>query len=169
MKLFLPLRGTTAGVALLLLAGLVGCANEMIVEPGKEVHLEYTLRLENDFEMESNVGGQPLIFRQGEGKIIPGLDKGLLGMRVGETQEIVVMPQEGYGLMKMELRQEVPLEQVPEEARQVGAQVSGADPSGRPIQARVLEVKEKTVLLDFNHPLAGKILKFSVKVLDIKE
>ncbi len=169
MKLFLPLRGTTAGVALLLLAGLAGCANEMVVEPGKEVHLEYTLRLENDFEMESNVGGQPLIFRQGEGKIIPGLDKGLLGMRVGETQEIVVMPQEGYGLMKMELRQEVPLEQVPEEARQVGAQVSGADPSGRPIQARVLEVKEKTVLLDFNHPLAGKILKFSVKVLDIKE
>lgn len=169
MKFFLPLRGTTVFAVLLSALALTGCTNEMVVEPGKEVHLEYTLRLEDDFEMESNVGGQPLVFRPGEGKIIPGLDQGLLGMRVGETKEIVVMPQEGYGLMKLELWREVPLEQVPEEARRPGAQVSGADPSGRTVQARVLEVKEKTVLLDFNHPLAGKILKFSVKVLDIKE
>jgi FKBP-type peptidyl-prolyl cis-trans isomerase SlyD len=169
MCFFLKLRGATVVTLLLLTAGLAGCANAVVVEPGKEVHLEYTLRLEDDTEMESNVGGQPLVFRQGAGNIIRGLDQELLGMQVGDTKEIVVQPQDGYGLMKLELRQEVPLEQIPEEARQVGAQVSGADPTGRPIQARVLEVKEKTVLLDFNHPMAGKILKFSVTVLDIKE
>lgn len=92
MKFFLPLRGATVVAVLLSALALIGCTNEMVVEPGKEVHLEYTLRLENDAVMESNVDGQPLVFRQGEGKIIPGLDKELLGMRVGETREIVVMP-----------------------------------------------------------------------------
>jgi FKBP-type peptidyl-prolyl cis-trans isomerase SlyD len=142
---------------------------EMTVSSGKEVSIEYTLRLEDKAVIDTNVNSKPLTYIHGAHQIIPGLEKALEGMKVGDSKKVTVKPEEGYGVIKDEAFLEVKKEQIPQDALKVGAQVQGLDAQGRTIHARVAEVKDKTVILDFNHPLAGKTLYFDVKVVDIKE
>jgi FKBP-type peptidyl-prolyl cis-trans isomerase 2 len=89
-------------------------------------------------------------------------------MKVGETKQVTVDPEQGYGPINPKAIQEVPIEKIPEEARKVGTQLQGKDAQGRMVQARVSEVKEQVVMLDYNHPLAGKKLFFDVTILDIQ-
>ena len=107
-------------------------------------------------------------FTQGSHKIIPGLETALEGMKVGESKQVTVAPEQGYGPINPQAVQEVPIDKIPEEARKIGAQLQGKDGQGRMVHPRVTEVKEQVVVLDFNHPLAGKKLFFDVKILDIK-
>lgn len=141
----------------------------MTVSPGKEVSIEYTLRLEDKSVVDTNVGGEPLTYTQGEQQIISGLETEVEGMAVGESKAVTVPPERGYGVMDAAAFREVDNEHVPEGARVVGAKLQGRDASGQSVYARVAQVKEDTVILDFNHPLAGKTLFFEVKILDIKE
>jgi FKBP-type peptidyl-prolyl cis-trans isomerase SlyD len=87
---------------------------------------------------------------------------------VGEEKHVVVKPEDGYGLVDPRAVQEVSKDRVPPEGQKVGAILTARSPQGMPIPVRVKEVKEKTVVLDFNHPMAGKTLVFDVKVLDIQ-
>lgn len=114
------------------------------------------------------MGGDPLTFTQGSHQIIPGLEQALEGMKAGESKKVTVDPKEGYGEVDPRGYQEIPIDQIPPDARKVGMQLQGKDPEGRIIRPMVKEVKEEVVVLDFNHPLAGKTLYFDVKVLDIK-
>ncbi len=140
-------------------AGLVACQKGQVVAEGKKVSLEYTLKLEDGSVKDSNVGQAPLVFTQGSGQIIPGLERELVGLKIGDTKEVVVQPEDGYGLARHEAIRELSLEEIPEEAQHPGAELRGTDPaSGRPFKAIVVEVKEKTAMVDFNHELAGKIL-----------
>jgi FKBP-type peptidyl-prolyl cis-trans isomerase 2 len=141
----------------------------MTISDGKTVSLEYTLTLDNQEVLDTNVGGDPLVFTQGSRQIIPGLESALSGMKAGESKKVTVDPKEGYGEVDQRGFQEVPIDQIPPEARQVGAQLQGQDPEGRIVRPMVKEVKEEVVVLDFNHPLAGKTLHFDVKVLDVQE
>jgi len=141
----------------------------MTVSSGKEVSIEYTLRLEDKSVVDTNVGGEPLTYTQGAQQIIVGLESEVEGMAVGETKEVTVPPERGYGVMDAAAFREVDNTHVPEAARVVGAKLQGRDANGQSVYARVAQVKESTVILDFNHPLAGKTLFFEVKVLDIKE
>ena len=141
----------------------------MTVSSGKEVSIEYTLRLEDKSVVDTNVGGEPLTYTQGAQQIIVGLESEVEGMAVGETKEVTVPPERGYGVMDAAVFREVDSKHVPEGARVVGAKLQGRDANGQSVYARVAQVKESTVILDFNHPLAGKTLFFEVKVLDIKE
>jgi FKBP-type peptidyl-prolyl cis-trans isomerase SlyD len=141
----------------------------MVVETGKQVSIEYTLRIEPEGVVDSNVDSDPLVFTQGAQEIVPALEKALEGMGVGETTEISIRPQDGYGERSEEAFREVRKQLVPEEARQVGIVLQGRDTDGGIVNARVAEVKDETVVLDLNHPLAGKTLQFSVKILDIRE
>ncbi|MGE3539003.1 MAG: peptidylprolyl isomerase [Candidatus Tectimicrobiota bacterium] len=144
--------------------------NPLTVSEGKLISLEYTLKLETDQAvLESNVGGKPLIYRHGSQQIIPGLEKALTGLKVGETRAVVVPPGDGYGEVDPQAMQEVKKELVPPDAQKVGARLQGKLPDGRPVFPMVAEVKEATVVLDFNHPLAGKTLHFDVKVVDIQQ
>jgi len=138
------------------------------ISDGKTISMEYTLTLEDKKVLDTNVGGAPLNFTQGSHKIIPGLETALEGMKVGESKQVTVAPEQGYGPINPQAVQEVPIDKIPEEARKVGAQLQGKDAQGRMVQARVSEVKEQVVMLDYNHPLAGKTLLFDVKILDIK-
>ena len=140
----------------------------MSISDGKTISMEYTLTLEDKKVLDTNVGGQPLNFTQGSHQIIPGLETALEGMKVGESKQVTVAPEQGYGPMNPQAIQEVPIEKIPKEAQKVGAQLRGKDAQGRMVQARVSEVKEQVVLLDYNHPLAGKKLFFDVKILDIQ-
>lgn len=176
-------RSTWLLALILTVAGAVSCSGDtagpgepeeegaetMTISAGKEVSLEYTLTLDDETVVESNVGGQPLTYTHGEGAIIPGLESALEGLVVGDSKDIVVDAADGYGPVRPEAVQEVPIENIPEDARHAGALLQGQSPDGGVFRARVTEVKDATALVDFNHPLAGQTLHFAVKVLDIQK
>ena len=140
----------------------------MSISPGKAVSLEYTLKLEEGKVVDTNVGAAPLIYTHGSKQIVPGLENALEGMTVGESKEVTVVPEQGYGPVREEAFREISKEKIPPEAQKVGAPLEAKDDNGRVMHLRVAEVKEETVVVDFNHPLAGKTLYFEVKVLEIK-
>jgi FKBP-type peptidyl-prolyl cis-trans isomerase SlyD len=140
----------------------------MTVSNGKTISIEYTLTLENKEVIDTNVGKKPLKFVQGSHEIIPGLETALEGMKKGESQHVTVPPAQGYGPKDPKASREVPIDQIPPDARKVGTQLQGRDPEGRVVHPRVAEVHDQVVVLDFNHPLAGKTLFFDVKILDIE-
>lgn len=135
-----------------------------VIAKGKQVTIEYTLTLEDGTTVQSNVGGPPLPFVVGEGQIIPGLEAALQGKGANERVRVKVTPDQAYGPVDPKKVQEVPLDKIPENARKVGTLLSAQGFDG-PI--RVAEVRPDVVVLDFNHPLAGKTLTFDVLVLSI--
>ena len=141
---------------------------KMTVATGQEVSLEYTLRLEDKKVIDTNVGKDPLTYTHGTQQIVPGLEKALEGMAIGETKQVTVAPEEAYGITNPKAFQEVSKDKIPPDAQKVGMELQGKDAKGRIVRPRVVEIKEDTVVLDFNHPLAGNTLYFDVKVLDIK-
>jgi len=143
-------------------------ASPTTVSDGKTISMEYTLTLEDKKVLDTNVGAEPMNFTQGSHQIIPGLESALEGMKVGESRQVTVNPEEGYGPINPQAVQEVSIENIPPDARKVGVRLQGQDAQGRMVHPLVTEVKEQVVMLDFNHPLAGKKLFFDVKILDIK-
>jgi FKBP-type peptidyl-prolyl cis-trans isomerase 2 len=139
-----------------------------VVKDGTVVSLQYTLSGEDGKTIESNKGKDPLKYTQGSHQIVPGLEKGLAGMKVGDEKRVKVTPEEGYGQVDPKGFQEFPKEKIPSEALKVGSVLMATGPQGQQIPVRVREIKEKTVVLDLNHPMAGKTLVFDVKVLDVQ-
>jgi FKBP-type peptidyl-prolyl cis-trans isomerase 2 len=139
-----------------------------VIEAGSTVGIEYTLTLEDGTQVDSNVGGETLSFEQGSGQIIPGLDKELIGMRVGEAKNGMVSPDEGYGQVDPAAFTEVPVGELPEEAREPGTALMARDAQGRVQRLRVDRIEGDKAHLDLNHPLAGKTLLFDVKILEIR-
>ena len=164
----------SAGVLAILLAMTLipatsqAADTKQTVTEGKNVSLEYTLTLDDKSVIESNVGKQPLIYTHGTQQIVPGLEKALEGLAVGDTKEVTVAPAEGYGEEDPNARQEVQKTLLPPDALVVGTRLQGQTPDGHIVYPRVAEIKDDTVVLDFNHPLAGKTLHFAVKVVDIQ-
>lgn len=136
-----------------------------VVQPGAVVHLEFTLRDESGAFLDDNRGRPPLVFTYGRGEVIPGLERALAGMSVGETKRITVPPEDAYGPVDPAAITEVPKERVPADAQVVGARLSGQTRSGREVPVRVREIRDGTVVLDMNHPLAGKTLVFEVRIV----
>ena len=137
------------------------------VQNGSTVSLEYTLKNEGGEVLDSNKGGNPLVFVHGQQQIIPGLERELAGMRPGEEKKVVVKPEDAYGDAVPGAQQEVPKDAIPKEGLKVGTTLTARSGSGEARPVVVKEIKDKTVVLDFNHPLAGKTLYFDVKVLGV--
>lgn len=140
----------------------------LVIEDGRTVSLEYTLTLDDGTQADGNVGGEPLKYEHGARQIVPGLEQALAGMKVNETKKVTVSPEEGYGQVNPALIQEVEAELVPEDARHAGAQLVSEDGAGNRRLIRVQEVRGERILLDMNHPLAGKTLQFDIKILGIE-
>src|SRR5262245_7181975 len=140
------------------------------VSNGKVISLEYTVKLDDNQVVGTNVGKAPFNFTytQGANQIIRGVENAIEGMTVGEAKHVVVPPEEGYGSKDLTKVREVPKKNVPEQLT-VGMQLKGKDASGKTIEPIVKEIKDDTVVLDFNHPLAGKTLFFDVRVVDVRE
>jgi FKBP-type peptidyl-prolyl cis-trans isomerase 2 len=136
-----------------------------MIESGKTVALEYTLKLEDGSVVQSNKDSEPFKYVQGEHQILPALERQLEGMEVNEEKVVELSAEDAYGRVNPEAFKEVPSEQIPERARHVGAQLSAEGYKGT---IRVADVKNETVVLDFNHPLAGKDLTFDVRVVAIE-
>ncbi|HDY68459.1 hypothetical protein LCGC14_1841630 [marine sediment metagenome] len=141
----------------------------MTVSSGKKVSIEYTLTLEDKSVVDTNVGSEPLSFVQGSHNIISGLENALEGLKIGDSKQVTIKPEDGYGLVDQKAITEVSKEQISQDALKVGAHLQGQNDDGQVITAQVVEIKEQTVVLDFNHPLAGKTLHFDVKIVDIQE
>ena len=143
-------------------------AQSMGVSTGKQVSIEYTLTLEDKTVVDSNVGADPLTFVQGSHNIIPGLESALDGMEIGESKQVTVTPEDAYGPVNEDSVSEIEKTYIPEDSLKVGAVLQGQSPDGRVIIARVVEIMEETVMLDYNHPLAGKTLNFDVEIMDVQ-
>jgi FKBP-type peptidyl-prolyl cis-trans isomerase SlyD len=156
--------------ALLLSTRLIGetAETEAQIREGSQVSLEYTLSDEAGTVIESNKGKQPMSYIHGKSQIIPGLEKELSGMKVGEEKKIQVKPEDGYGPVNPDAFQEVPKDKLPPEALKVGTMLMAQGPQGQGVPVRVHEIKDTTVIMDFNHPMAGKTLSFDVKISEIK-
>jgi FKBP-type peptidyl-prolyl cis-trans isomerase SlyD len=138
-----------------------------VVQEGSIVSIEYTLTDDTGKVIDSSIGKEPLTYLHGNGQIVPGLEKELTGLKVGDRKKIVVKPEDGYR-MDPKAFQEIPKDKLPPEAQKVGTMLATKGPGGETIAMRVHEVKDKTIVVDFNSPLAGKTLNFDVKVTDIR-
>ena len=142
--------------------------NDNVVKDGMLVSMEYTLKGTDGKVIDSSKGREPLKYVHGQKMMIPGLEKELTGMKVGGEKNVTVKPENAYGPVNPNAFQEIPKEKIPPNALKVGAVLQGQDDQGRPMLARVKEIKEKTVVIDLNHPMAGKTLVFNVKIVDIQ-
>lgn len=139
-----------------------------MITKGSVVNFEYTLSDEDGKVIESNKGEKPITYTHGEHQIIPGLETGLLGMEVNEEKRICVQPEDGYGPVNPDGFKEVSKNEIPAESLQVGALLRARGPEGEDFSVRILDVKPETVVLDLNHPLAGLVLNFDVRILSIQ-
>lgn len=135
------------------------------------VGLEYTLRLDDGEIIDSSTGDAPLEYLHGHGQLIPGLERELNGMSVGDSKTVTVAPADGYGEFDEDAFETIPLSAFPEDLDLVpGLELHMRDSaSGNIVQAFVAEVNEDSVLLDLNHPLAGEALTFDVKISSLRK
>ncbi|HWR68143.1 MAG TPA: peptidylprolyl isomerase [Desulfomonilia bacterium] len=137
-------------------------------KPGDRVKVHYRGRLDDGFEFDSSVGGEPLVFVIGSGEVISGFEEGAKGMAVGELRTVTIDPEGAYGLHRHELVVEMPWEYFPEDiVPEVGTQLKLVDENGEEVLVVVIDVGEDSVTLDANHPLAGKTLTFDIELLEI--
>jgi FKBP-type peptidyl-prolyl cis-trans isomerase SlyD len=138
------------------------------VENGATVKLEYTLKDDAGIVLDSNKGQDPLTFTPGSQQMMPGLEKELIGMHAGEEKKVVLKPEQAFGPSDPSAQAEVPKTMLPPESLTVGARLMARNASGEQRPVTVKEIKGETVVLDLNHPLAGKTLFFEVKVLGVE-
>ncbi|MFD1911662.1 FKBP-type peptidyl-prolyl cis-trans isomerase [Halodurantibacterium flavum] len=138
------------------------------VKTGDTVRIHYTGTLQDGSVFDSSEGRDPLEFTVGSGQIIPGLDAALPGMAVGQEKTVTVAAAEAYGPHDPNGRQSVPRDQVPADIPlDIGTTLQLTLPEGQTMPVTVAEVSDETVVLDANHPLAGKDLTFAVKMVEI--
>ena len=130
----------------------------------KSFHLRYTVSLPDGDSGAQQRDDHPIKYRQGDGKLLPALEAALVGLAAGDEKSVTLPPEDTYPVDDAAF-QEVPLDQVPEDVRQVGAVFR---PVGSRGSIRVAEINEGTALLDFNHPLAGKTLTYDVTILSVE-
>ncbi len=138
------------------------------VKHGDTVRIHYTGTLADGSVFDSSEGRDPLEFAVGSGQIIPGLDAAMPGMAIGETKVVEVPHPEAYGARDPDRQQAVPRAQIPEGIPvDPGTQLQMQAPSGSVVPVVVVEANDEEVVLDANHPLAGKDLTFEVTLVEI--
>jgi len=137
------------------------------IQSGDNVKVHYTGKLEDGsiFDTSLTEGREPLETTLGQGQLIKGFEAGLIDMSEGDKKTIEIESADAYGEHNPEMINEIPKTQVPEGVKE-GEMLQGMGPMG-PVNVKVVEVKEETVVLDANHPLAGKKLIFDLEVVSI--
>jgi len=141
-----------------------------MIEKGDLIKVEYEGRFEDGTVFDSSTHGDhshPLEFPAGEGMVIPGFDNAVLGMKNGEEKEFEILPEEGYGEKREEFIREIPRSALPPEPQpEIGMGLMMHTPQGD-LPGTIIEVNTNSVVLDLNHPLAGKKLIFKIKIVEI--
>ena len=139
------------------------------VQDGQVVTMEYTLRVDGEV-LDSSDGVGPLQFLAGYDNIVPGLEREMIGMQIGDSKDVVVAPADGYGEFDDEAFMDVPRSEFPSDMElEEGVELSVTDEDGKNQYARIESMTDESVRLDFNHPLAGAELHFNVKVIALRE
>ena len=135
---------------------------------GDTVTIHYTGTLSDGSIFDSSSVRDPLEFAVGSGQIIPGLDAAISGMEVGEKKTVEVPVEQAYGHINPAARQAVPRADIPQDIPlEVGTQLQLQTPEGQVMPVTVAEVSEEEVVLDANHPLAGRDLTFAIELVSI--
>lgn len=138
----------------------------MAIQNNQKVAMMYELKIEGNV-VDSNMEGEPLEFVFGAGQVIPGVESRIQEMNEGDSIEITVPAAEGYGEYNEEAKQTLPKEQFAGLDLQVGMPLQGQGENGQTVQVVVSEILDDSVIIDLNHPLAGKELNFSITINSI--
>ena len=138
-----------------------------MIEQGSIVSVHYTGKFTDGNVFDTSEGRGPLRFRVGSGQLIPGFEMAIIGKEVGDKVTTNIAPEEGYGLVREDLIVNVPLDKMPGQV-EVGQSLEAQGDNGQSAQVFVKEINEDHVVIDANHPLAGKELIFEIEVLTIE-
>tara|TARA_Y100001935_G_scaffold224416_1_gene200683 strand:- start:94548 stop:94976 length:429 start_codon:yes stop_codon:yes gene_type:complete len=139
-----------------------------IIKDGDTVKVHYTGKLQNGEVFDSSVEREPLEFTLGQGQLIPGFEKAIIGLKVGDSTTTNIPSAEAYGDHNPEMEVQVEKAQLPEGMEpQVGMQLQLNQPNGQAIPVQITKVEGEQVTIDANHPLAGKDLTFDIEVVEI--
>jgi peptidylprolyl isomerase len=135
---------------------------------GDTVNVHYTGKLEDGTVFDSSVDREPLQFTISEGRILPGFEQGVIGMKPGDTKKVSIPADKAYGLHRKDLVLVVDKSKIPSHLKpEVGQQLKLNQPDGRAVPVRVTDISPSKVTLDANHPLAGKDLTFEIELVEI--
>ncbi|MDR9418787.1 peptidylprolyl isomerase [Gracilimonas sp.] len=138
------------------------------VKDGDTVKVHYTGKLEDGSVFDSSVERDPLEITLGEGKLIPGFEKAVVGLEVGDKTTASIESADAYGERRDDLELSIERSQLPQDIEpQVGMQLQLNQPNGQPVPVQITEVEEENIKIDANHPLAGKDLTFDIELVDI--
>lgn len=138
----------------------------MDIEEGRKVKLHYTLRVDGEI-IDSSRGRDPLLYLHGTESLVPGLQKALVHHQAGEKIQVQVPPDEAYGPFDEDAISEVPKKELPEGQLKVGYRITAEGVDGNFMYAIIKEIRDQSVIVDFNHPLAGKMLDFDVEIIEV--
>ena len=140
------------------------------VKKGDTIRVHYRGTFDDGEEFDSSYSrDEPLTTRAGVGNLIPGFDNALIGMTPGDTKTVNILAADAYGEINPEARQTIPKDQFPADLTlEEGSTIQGRSPQGQQVLATIQSVNESDVVLDFNHPMAGKNLNFEIEVVDIE-
>ena len=139
------------------------------IEPNMRITLNFSLALETGEEVDSNFGQEPVSFVMGDGSLLPGFERRLIGMRAGDEAEFRIPPDEGFGDPQDDNIQEIPRREFDADSPlEPGMLFSFADAAGGEVPGMIAAVGEESVTVDFNHPLSGRTIHFRVRIARVE-
>ena len=138
------------------------------ISQNTEVTLHFTLKLPSGDVVDSTVGKKPATFKVGDGSLLPGFEQALFGLKAGDQRSFEIEPERGFGPGNVQNIQTVPRDQFTEMELEPGLLVIFKDAAGGEMPGVVKTIHDSFVEVDFNHPLAGKVITFEVEIIEVK-
>ena len=142
--------------------------NMTVIKEGSQVALNFNLKFDDGVQVDSNDGLEPVEFVQGDGILLDVIERTLMGKKAGDSFSVTVPPEQGYGFADPNQILEIPLSDVPEDARKAGGVMTAIDESGEQHVVMVVEVLDKVAKVDFNHPYSGRTLCYDITVIGVQ-
>ena len=136
------------------------------IQTGTSVTLHFSLALENGHIVDSNFEGNPATFSVGDGNLLPGFESSLLGLEVGDEREFIISPENAFGQHNAQNVQAVDRGNFDESELEIGSILSFQNGDGE-LPGVIIALEENQMMVDFNHPLSGKNIVFTVKIVEI--
>ena len=138
------------------------------ISPESTVTLHLSLTLEDGTVAESTFDDEPLMFTMGDGTLVEGLELGLYGLKAGDRQRLVLQPEQAFGLHDPDKRHQLARADFSAElALEAGVIIGFDTPSGEELSGTIISLTDETVAVDFNHPLAGRVVVFEVEIIAV--
>jgi len=142
--------------------------SQLVIGPDCKVTLHFSIKLEDGQLIDSNFDTAPATFVVGDGQLLEGFERTLLGMSAGDEAIVDISPEQGFGMTNPNNIQRLPRAQFKDMELEPGLVISFADAGNGELPGVISDFDDKMVSVDFNHPLAGKHLKFEVKIISVE-